>query len=49
MPEETKEEVIEEEDEEEPDVAEEARVEIIILPSESKPAPWFSQTVKRKA
>ena len=39
----------EEEDEEEPDVAEEARVEIIILPSESKPAPWFSQTVKRKA
>lgn len=41
--------VEEEEEDEEPDLAEEARVEIIILPSESKPAPWFSQTVKRKA
>lgn len=39
----------EEDEDEEPDLAEEARVEIIILPSESKPAPWFSQTVKRKA
>ncbi|PRS93971.1 hypothetical protein [Bacillus subtilis] len=39
----------EEDEDEEPDLAEEAKVEIIILPSESKPAPWFSQTVKRKA
>ncbi|AEP92090.1 spore coat protein YtxO [Bacillus subtilis subsp. subtilis str. RO-NN-1] len=39
----------EEDEDEEPGLAEEARVEIIILPSESKPAPWFSQTVKRKA
>lgn len=39
----------EEEEDEEPDLAEEARVEIIILPSDSKPAPWFSPTVKRKA
>ncbi|MER0466740.1 hypothetical protein ABR330_08755 [Bacillus cabrialesii subsp. cabrialesii] len=42
----------EEEDEEldeEPEHAEDDRVEIIILPSESAPAPWFSHTVKRKA
>ncbi|MBL3649974.1 hypothetical protein ABZM97_15500 [Bacillus vallismortis] len=37
---------IEEEDEES---AEEANVEIIVLPSKSAPAPWISQTVKRKA
>ncbi|ASB62164.1 hypothetical protein SC22_06425 [Bacillus sp. A053] len=39
----------EEHDDEEPELAEEARVEIIILPSDSKPAPWFSSAVKRKA
>ncbi|AEP87946.1 MULTISPECIES: hypothetical protein [Bacillus] len=38
-----------EEEDEEPELVEEARVEIIVLPSESAPAPWFSQTVKRKA
>ncbi|MEC1547843.1 hypothetical protein P9D77_05835 [Bacillus rugosus] len=38
-----------EEEDEEPELVEEARVEIIVLPSESAPSPWFSQTVKRKA
>ncbi|NTU24596.1 hypothetical protein HPX95_00080 [Bacillus tequilensis] len=37
------------EEEEEPEQAEDDRVEIIILPSDSAPAPWVSNAVKRKA
>ncbi|MDR4435148.1 spore coat protein YtxO [Bacillus tequilensis] len=41
--------VEEEEEEEEPEQTEDDRVEIIILPSDSAPAPWVSNVVKRKA